>query len=140
MSGFQRSIYHIEPRYPNGQSLTISAVNYSSDIYFPRQQYDIIPYALNLIPFQLIYGDIDNIDDGVDNNSIPFKQNHQPLAYRDVPNGYNTECSICLEDFKADDQVFHTKCQHTFHCACIGDQSLSQCPNCRTDVSEHEEE
>lgn len=68
--------------------------------------------------------------------TIPFRYHHKVLTYRDIPTTYNTECSICLDEFKPDDQVIHTSCQHTFHSSCIGERCLAQCPNCRTSVSE----
>jgi len=48
-----------------------------------------------------------------------------------------TQCSICLEDYKAGDQLRTTVCVHTFHAACL-EQALKnskKCPICRADAA-----
>lgn len=39
------------------------------------------------------------------------------------------ECSICLEMILSDGKI--TRCNHTFHRACIAQWGRSTCPNCR---------
>ncbi|KAL8140405.1 hypothetical protein V2J09_006426 [Rumex salicifolius] len=47
-------------------------------------------------------------------------------------------CAVCLEDFKAGDEVMVTPCEHMFHGECIVPwmKSHGQCPVCRFVVSE----
>jgi len=48
-----------------------------------------------------------------------------------------TECAVCLDDFKRGDTLVHLPCAHRFHwnCAMPWLESSSQCPCCRTPVS-----
>ena len=43
------------------------------------------------------------------------------------------ECSICLEEFKKDEEVIKIECQHYFHRTCIEDwfNINITCPLCR---------
>ena len=54
-----------------------------------------------------------------------------------------TECTICLEMFKKDDDINILKCGHIFHYNCIEkviDHHLSRCPNCRCDLKTGEKQ
>lgn len=46
-------------------------------------------------------------------------------------NEFETECSICLEQFKKDDFVERGKCRHVFHGKCLGLDDSRLCPTCR---------
>lgn len=48
-----------------------------------------------------------------------------------------TECAVCLEKFKADDELLSLPCNHSFHKACLLpwiESNHSCCPCCRADV------
>ena len=49
---------------------------------------------------------------------------------------WNDTCSVCLAQFKQDDKLVITKCNHVFHESCLA-QSLtvnSSCPLCRCEL------
>lgn len=49
---------------------------------------------------------------------------------------WNEKCSVCLAEFKQDDKLVITNCNHLFHETCLS-QSLqvkSSCPLCRCDI------
>ena len=51
--------------------------------------------------------------------------------------GNNESCSICLENFKLNDEIYITKCNHIFLCKCIEEainKNISDCPNCRSNL------
>ena len=51
--------------------------------------------------------------------------------------GNEGSCVICLEDFKIDEQVNQTKCNHLFHIVCLEksiQHNIKNCPICRTSL------
>jgi len=55
---------------------------------------------------------------------------------------YNTECSICLEILKVEnDYVSFTPCNHLFHHKCLNDYFEKtkelKCPNCNFDIMQY---
>lgn len=68
------------------------------------------------------------------------------LKYSDIPaearREKNIQCSICLEDFQADDPVSLLKsCAHAFHTDCVVKwfESKSKCPVCKDDLNDEVE-
>eukprot|EP00698_Gefionella_okellyi_P005750 TRINITY_DN1520_c0_g1_i1.p1 TRINITY_DN1520_c0_g1~~TRINITY_DN1520_c0_g1_i1.p1 ORF type:complete len:794 (+),score=160.36 TRINITY_DN1520_c0_g1_i1:53-2383(+) len=47
-----------------------------------------------------------------------------------------TDCSICLEGYRAGEQVLQLRCKHLFHPQCAGEwlHRNPRCPNCRANV------
>lgn len=63
----------------------------------------------------------------------------KPTQYSDDIGKYNLNCTICLDDFKADSIVGITKCSHVFHYNCLKTwltQNLMEpkCPNCNMHI------
>jgi len=51
----------------------------------------------------------------------------------------NSQCNICMEEYKIDEFVIKLKCKHLFHKECIKDWLCKEkisCPVCRMDVRE----
>ena len=48
----------------------------------------------------------------------------------------NDDCSICIEPFKENDEMYRLKCGHIFHTKCIEEwiNINNICPTCREDV------
>jgi hypothetical protein len=45
-----------------------------------------------------------------------------------------TECPICMENIKEDEDILITKCKHKFHATCVFQNTKTngyKCPNCR---------
>ena len=45
-----------------------------------------------------------------------------------------TECPICMEHIKEDEDILITKCKHKFHASCLLQNTKTngyKCPNCR---------
>lgn len=59
--------------------------------------------------------------------SMPFDPQSETLQ---------KQCSVCFEDFEANEAVCHLYCGHTFHPACIYKWALykNDCPMCRTEL------
>ena len=63
----------------------------------------------------------------------------KPTQYSDDIGKYNLNCTICLDDFKADSIVGITQCSHVFHYNCLKTwltQNLMdpKCPNCNMHI------
>lgn len=74
------------------------------------------------------------------NKRLEFIRGMQDVQYDSVDNTAEKTCSICLEEFKAQDMVLQLKCHpsHIFHRTCIGHwvaTSLLQCPLCKQNIS-----
>ena len=72
---------------------------------------------------------------GEENNNI--QQLKQVRLYKYLKNPNYTQCSICLEDFKPEEQVQETTCKHIFHKDCISTwtKNKKSCPCCRAKFS-----
>jgi hypothetical protein len=49
---------------------------------------------------------------------------------------YNTQCNICIDDYKIEDIIIELSCKHLFHKECIKSWLCKEnisCPVCRTD-------
>ena len=57
------------------------------------------------------------------------------VVYRSDENERD-ECSICLEKFNIDEEVFKTPCNHMFHVTCLTEWLYKNktCPICRYDL------
>lgn len=65
----------------------------------------------------------------------------KPDLYDSKMNEYGSNCTICLEDFKANDKICVLECKHLFHEACIRDyfrKNLNslKCPNCNKELQD----
>jgi len=52
----------------------------------------------------------------------------------------NTNCSICMEPFKIEEEATQLQCYHLYHPECIKSHLLNydyKCPLCRSDVGNH---
>lgn len=51
----------------------------------------------------------------------------------------SSDCNICRESFKEDEDYTILPCSHYYHSICISRwfESKSTCPECRTDLTEH---
>jgi hypothetical protein len=58
------------------------------------------------------------------------------LRMEDFPDDYPHECCICMEDFKAQQDIVETACRHVFHKQCCREwlRTARTCPVCRTDI------
>lgn len=45
--------------------------------------------------------------------------------------GNNSQCSICLEEFKTNNICYQLPCKHLFHTKCLRQWKKETCPNCR---------
>lgn len=64
-----------------------------------------------------------------------IKKELKPIKYTDEWGLYNTNCSICLEDFDKHSKVCLTQCHHVFHHNCLvnwwnKNVAHPKCPNC----------
>lgn len=52
--------------------------------------------------------------------------------------GHLKECELCLEEYKAGDELMRLPCMHFFHCHCVSPwlQKAYTCPVCQTDASQ----
>ena len=59
-----------------------------------------------------------------------------------VPMSQVFECAICMDDILERNNLTITKCNHTFHSSCIFKNLCHriECPMCRTELIEAEEE
>ena len=55
-------------------------------------------------------------------------------------NSTESQCAVCIQNYKVGDQVFFLPCKHHFHINCIMPwfKSNHVCPNCRYDLNEGE--
>lgn len=61
------------------------------------------------------------------------------LKFKDY-NGDTDKCTVCLDEYQADDDIVLTPCNHPFHVNCIKDWLLKfshLCPLCKTSCGEH---
>ncbi|KAJ3122513.1 hypothetical protein HK098_002774 [Nowakowskiella sp. JEL0407] len=79
-----------------------------------------------------------NSDSEYQKNSTSKPQNTLILSSSASPHDAVVSCSICLEGFKAKEEVRRLpKCSHIFHKDCVDSWLLEQsccCPNCRYDM------
>ena len=56
------------------------------------------------------------------------------LLYKDIKTEVHFSCSICLEEFKSEETINLTDCNHVFHSKCIEKWACKNptCPYCRT--------
>ncbi|MEO0910672.1 MAG: RING finger domain-containing protein, partial [Pseudomonadota bacterium] len=56
----------------------------------------------------------------------------------DLPIGNSAECSVCMENFTANDTIVETECNHFYHRQCLADwlSNARTCPVCRMDIPE----
>lgn len=87
---------------------------------------------------------ISNLSNLNDLNVIKYNNKINYESYKDYINNIYvhkisplcTECTICLENFKYNDNVIKLGCYHVFHPNCIykwicPNQILNTCPTCR---------
>ena len=50
--------------------------------------------------------------------------------------GIDEQCTVCLNNLKANENVRSLPCQHIFHCDCIDEWLMRKaaCPVCREDI------
>lgn len=63
----------------------------------------------------------------------------KPIKYIDQINHFNTNCTICLEEFNQTTEVIYLFCKHIFHYECLKDWLnknilMPKCPNCNYNV------
>lgn len=58
------------------------------------------------------------------------------IKLEDFPGDYPTECCICLTEFKPNEIIVATECEHVFHKRCCKDwlKQARTCPVCRMDI------
>lgn len=58
------------------------------------------------------------------------------VLYKDIKTEIHINCSICLEDFKLEESVKLTDCNHMFHNICIQEwiNKKKNCPMCRCNL------
>jgi hypothetical protein len=81
--------------------------------------------------------DNDNDDNNDNNQSLlpdTTKINKKTIQFTEEMN--DKECSICLEEFKKDEELIKIECQHYFHGNCIDIwfKTNGTCPLCRLDL------
>jgi hypothetical protein len=71
------------------------------------------------------------------NNTIINIEKQKYKDLDDLKKENNKDCSICITDFKDEDDVSITKCKHIFHNSCIVEwgQYKQECPNCRNKIN-----
>lgn len=68
-----------------------------------------------------------------------FETELAPRKYKEEYNEFQSNCTICQEDFKANHIVVELICRHVFHYKCIKDWFVKQllepkCPNCKDKI------
>tara|TARA_Y100000114_G_C11647520_1_gene272449 strand:+ start:119 stop:574 length:456 start_codon:yes stop_codon:yes gene_type:complete len=58
------------------------------------------------------------------------------VKFANIKNKHNSECSICMEEFKSTDNVFQCGCHYIYHYECINKwiKSKEDCPSCRKKI------
>ncbi len=123
--------------------------NDSMEYFQPRNSFTSMRVPIS-IPFLMqLFGDVSmlNFDDQIlnlsDNVKQPLKQETfkqmTEKEYKDTT-GCNTNCTICLEDYKPTDIVKQTICNHTFHPSCLKEWTKDNhtCPNCKGSLGEYD--
>ncbi|TPX44333.1 hypothetical protein SeLEV6574_g04553 [Synchytrium endobioticum] len=66
---------------------------------------------------------------------LPVRR-HQATDGASVEDGETSECPICIQEFRVDDEMVRTRCNHDFHQACFRKWVFrdSTCPLCRGDT------
>ena len=95
----------------------------------------------NDINIQDILGNIDDLQDiKVTLSKSDFNKLEKILVNDDNLNDFlNSQCNICMEEYKVDEYIIKLKCKHLFHKECIKDWLCKEkisCPVCRMDVRE----
>ena len=79
----------------------------------------------------------DNNDNNDNNQSLlPDTSKIQKKMIQFTEEMNNKECSICLEEFKKDEELIKIECQHYFHGICINNwfKTNGTCPLCRLEL------
>jgi hypothetical protein len=59
------------------------------------------------------------------------------IKYNEIEQIYdNKNCSICLDDFKDEDEVYQLDCSHVFHKSCFDEwfKRSNKCPLCKNNI------
>ena len=91
---------------------------------------------LNLMREMLEQNNVDNFSNGVSDdilNNLPSSKLKDPSKLDDD----KKSCVICLEEFKADDEVVSLYCLHLFHKTCIFEwlKGHDSCPICKMNIN-----
>lgn len=95
----------------------------------------------NNINIQGILGNVDDLQDvkvTLPKSDFDKLENIQ-INHDNLNDFINSQCNICMEEYKIDDYVIKLKCKHLFHKECIKDWLCKEkitCPVCRMDVRE----
>ena len=95
----------------------------------------------NDINMQDMLGNIDDLQDiKVTLSKSDFNKLEKiQLNNKNLIDFLNSQCNICMEEYKIDDHITKLKCRHLFHKECIKDWLCKEkisCPVCRMDVRE----
>ena len=127
-----------------GDKLNINKINTKNETENPDSLINEDPNIIdnNNLPNNIINEQIDNNN----NNNKEQNLNHDKIInfieknfifsnFASIQEKLNHKCSICIEEFKNDDNVAITPCHHIFHNNCIQNwlvknNSEMKCPNC----------
>ena len=77
-------------------------------------------------------------DNNNDNNQslLPDTSKIKQKKFQFTEEMNDKECSICLEEFKKDEELIKIECQHYFHGTCINNwfKTNGTCPLCRLEL------
>lgn len=88
----------------------------------------------------LSYINYDNLEDVKLTVSINELNKIPIFKYSELLNNSDEKCSICLENFKNNDNIRKIECNHLFHLYCIDKWLLEEsykCPNCKSKIANY---
>jgi hypothetical protein len=105
---------------------------------FFNMLYNFTPYLLDDINNYISHQELEETLDISLNESNNIERcetciEFLPILFESINSEKDKECSICLSEFKNDDNISITKCSHIFHHNCITEWShyKNDCPMCR---------
>jgi hypothetical protein len=125
----------VETEYGLTQNSITQELNNFLDNFFrnlPVIDIDVFDYIIDENGFNLHMVNIE-----LNNNDTARSVDINELTVDEVTEKNENECSICLNNYEIGDVFIHTKCKHMFHYKCLEQwvSDHSECPNCRSDLS-----
>lgn len=100
------------------------------DVTTQTQEEPHIPVVLVTIH---VFGGADGVGAGIKTGPAPASKASIEAMPRMKVKGCGNDCSICLDEFKVDEEASEMPCKHVFHSGCVEKwlQIHGSCPVCR---------